>query len=123
MPVARDAIATDDPAMRGRELLLVVGAAAVGAAIGFVDSRPGWDDTGITAGLLVLTAGGAAAVSGRRPWLWALLVGAWTPLFGVATGGSVASLAALGFAAVGAVVGWLVARAMATVERDRAPRA
>jgi hypothetical protein len=73
MPVARNTIAANDPAMRGRELLLVVR----------LDPA----------------------------------------LVGVATGGSVASLAALGFAAVGAVVGWLVARAMATVEDDQAPRA
>ena len=96
--------------MRSREALLIVAAAAVGLAIGYVDSRPGWDDTGITAGLLILAAGAAAAVSGRRPWLWALLVGAGTPLFEIPTGGSPAPLAALGFAAVGAVTGSLVAR-------------
>ncbi len=85
-------------------------AAAAGVAIGFLDSRPGWDDTGITAGLLILAAGLVAGISGRRPWLWAILVGAGTPLFEIPTGGSPASLAALGFAAVGALVGWLVAR-------------
>jgi hypothetical protein len=102
--------ATDNSAMRTREVLLTAAAAAAGVAIGYVDSRPGWDDTGITAGLLILAAGAVAAVSGRRPWLWALLVGAGTPLFEIPTGGSPASLAALLFAAIGALAGWLVAR-------------
>jgi hypothetical protein len=96
--------------MRTREVVLIAAAAALGAAIGYVDSRPGWDDTGITAGLLILAAGAAAAVSGRRPWLWALLVGAGTPLFEIPTGGSPASLAALAFAALGAIAGWFVGR-------------
>jgi hypothetical protein len=96
--------------MSTRDLLLVVAAAGVGAVIAFVDSRPGWDDTGITVGLLVVGAALVAAASGRRPWLWALLVGAWTPALEIATGGSLASLAALAFAAVGAFGGWAVRR-------------
>jgi hypothetical protein len=96
--------------MRTREVVLLAAAVAAGAAIGYVDSRPGWDDTGITAGLLIVAAGAAAAVSGRRPWLWALLVGGATPLLEIPAGGSPASLAALLFATVGALAGWLVAR-------------
>ena len=94
--------------MRARDLLLSVAAAIAGATIAYVDSRPGWDDTGITVGLLVLAAGLAAAASGRRPWLWALLVGAWTPAIEIATGGSSASFAALAFAGVGAFGGWAI---------------
>ena len=93
-----------------RDRLLTGVAVVAGLAIAYVDSRPGWDDTGITAGLLILAAGTAAVVSGRRPWLWAILVGAWTPLIEIATGGSPASLAALIFATAGALVGWLVRR-------------
>ena len=109
--------------MRTREWLLVVVAVAAGLAIGFLDSRPGWDDTGITVGLLILAAGTATGISGRRPWLWALLVGVPTPLLELPTGGSAASLAAVGFAAAGAVAGWLVARSLAASERDDSPRA
>jgi hypothetical protein len=107
--------------MRSRELPLIVVAAGIGAAIAFVDSRPGWDDTGITVGLLVVAAGAVAAVSGRRPWVWALLVGAWTPAVEIATGGSAASLAALGFAAAGAFGGWAVRRSLAAGERPGTP--
>ena len=96
--------------MRTREVVLLAAAVAAGVAIGYVGSRPSWDDTGITAGLLILAAGAAAAISGRWPWLWAILVGGGTPLLEIPTGGSPASLAALLFAAVGAFAGWLVAQ-------------
>jgi hypothetical protein len=85
-------------------------AIAAGAVIGLVDSSPGWDSTGITAGLLLLASGGIAALDGRRPWLWAILVGAPTPVLEI-PGGSTGSLLALGFAAVGATIGWGIARA------------
>jgi hypothetical protein len=107
--------------MRTRQVALIVVAGITGAAIAFVDSRPGWDDTGVTVGLLVLAAGGAALASGRRPWLWALLVGAWTPALEIATGGSVASLVALVFASVGAFGGWAIRRSLQTAERPGAP--
>ena len=40
-------------------------ALAMGIVIGFVDSRPGWDDTGITVVSLLLASGVAACVAGR----------------------------------------------------------
>jgi hypothetical protein len=96
----------------GRQRVLFALALGVGVAIALIDSSPGWDDTGVTVGLLVVTAALAAALSGRRPWLWALLVGAWTPALEIARGGQPASLAALAFSAVGAAVGYLCARAV-----------
>jgi hypothetical protein len=88
-------------------ILAVIG----GLAIAWIDASPGWDDTGVTIGLLILASGLAAGASGRRPWLWALIVGLPTPLIEMARGGDVAVLAALAFAAVGAAAGYVVARA------------
>jgi hypothetical protein len=48
-------------------------ALAVGLAIAWVDSRPTWDDTGISAAALFVASGLAAAL-GVRWWLAALLV-------------------------------------------------
>lgn len=93
-----------------RDGLLAVLSIGVGLAIGYVDSRPTWDDTGITAALLLLTAAMAAGASGRRPWLWALLIGAWVPLFEIGGSGGLASLAGLGIAAIGALGGYLLVR-------------
>jgi hypothetical protein len=97
---------------RSRDNIGLVVAALGGLAIAWIDASPGWDDTGITAGLLVVGAGVAAGMSGRRPWLWALLVGLPTPFVELAQGGDPAALAALGFAAVGATAGYLIARAI-----------
>src|SRR3954469_24785997 len=58
-----------------RLLALGLVAIALGTGIGSIDSRPGWDDTGVTAGLLILAAALVSAIDGHRPWLWALLVG------------------------------------------------
>ena len=69
---------------------------AIGLAIGWNDSRPTWDDTGVTAGLLVLAAAVFGVVSPARWWLWALLVGVGTPIFEIAGAAGTASLAVLG---------------------------
>ena len=76
--------------------------AVVGAAIGYIDSRPGYDATGLT--VVGLLAGAACCSYLAPPRLWLLagvLVGMWVPLFER----SLDSLAALGFALVGAAAG------------------
>ena len=85
-------------------------ALVTGVAIGYVDSRPGWDDTGITAVALVMAAGIAAFVAGRLPWLVALAAGAWVPIFELPYLASGGPLAALVFAAIGAAAGWSIGR-------------
>jgi hypothetical protein len=81
-----------------------------------LDSRPGWDDTGVTAALLLLAAALIAAIDGHRPWSWALLVGLPLPVIELTGSGSVASIAALLFAAIGAGIGWGVRRASGSRE-------
>jgi hypothetical protein len=93
-----------------RSIVAAVLSVIGGLAIAYVDSRPGYDDTGVTAVLLIAVAAPAAAIGGTRPWLWAVLVGVWTPLIEVSSGGSTGSLLALAFAAAGAAVGYLAAR-------------
>jgi hypothetical protein len=66
---------TDSRALPLRELVLAAIAVAMGAGIAWVDTRPTWDDTGVTVGTLLLAAGFAAAV-GLRWWAAALLVAA-----------------------------------------------
>ena len=94
-------------------MVLVAAAVAAGLAVALLDSRPNWDDTGITAVLLFATAFVVAAVAGRRPWLWALLVGGWTPLLEVTTAGAAGSLIAMVIAALGAGAGYGLARVIA----------
>jgi len=96
----------------GRELLGPILALGFGLTIGFIDSRPEWDDTGVTAGLLVAAAAVAALVAGRRPWLIALLVGLPTPLLEVPQTGQPAAFLALVAAALGAFCGFVAARSL-----------
>jgi hypothetical protein len=94
-----------------RHAAALVVSVAVGVGVALIDSSPGWDSTGITAGLLLLGAAAAAAIGRDRPWLWALLVGLPTPLVETVRDGNAGSWLALVFAAGGAAIGWTVARA------------
>ena len=81
-------------------------AAAVGLLVAYVDSRPTWDDTGVTAAAVALTACILAFASSSRPWLIALAVGVWIPLHAIATAANFGSLLALVFALGGAYLGF-----------------
>lgn len=88
----------------------IVVSVVAGFLIGRLDSGPRWDDTGVTAALLVVAAGTASFIAGQRPWLFAVTTGMFVPLFelpGLAGG---AALAAFLFSSLGAVVGWFAAR-------------
>ena len=67
-----------------------------GVAIAWIDTRPRWDDTGVTAGA-ILVAAALGGLLGLRPWLAAILVVA--PLL----------IAELGSADIGLLVAPLVA--------------
>jgi hypothetical protein len=101
--------------MKARPLTAVLAMAAivVGLAVAWIDSRPGWDDTGLTAAAVFLAAAFFAALVPRRPWFWALSVGAWVPLFGIVGSRNTGSLLALAIAFVGAFAGAFVRKSLA----------
>ena len=101
----------------GRLALLAV-ALTAGVAIALVDDSQGWDSTGITAGALALAAAASAFLGRSRPWLWALAVGGPLVVIEAIGRGDLTIALALGFAAVGAAVGWGVRRTLA----EDAPR-
>ena len=88
-----------------QKILLGV-AIAAGLFFAYVDSRPTWDDTGITVGVLLLTSGLLALIGFQRPWLLALAVGLWIPLYEVTTTHAYASIIALVVTFIGAYGGW-----------------
>jgi hypothetical protein len=93
-------------------------AAVVGFSIAYVDSRPNWDDTGITAGALLITAAALGTISPRRPWLWSLSVGLWIPLYLFVRSPRVSSAAfflILAFPLTGAYLGRLGRRVVQAV--------
>jgi len=90
-----------------QKILLTI-AALSGLFITYVDSRPTWDDTGITAGVILLLCGLMVLIGFQRPWLLALAVGAWIPLYGLFFTHNFESILALIIAFVGAYAGWAV---------------
>ncbi len=90
-----------------QKILLAI-AFLAGLFYAYVDSRPTWDDTGITVGVILLTCGILALIGFQRPWLLALAVGMWLPLYEITTSHTYASLIALVIAFIGAYGGWAV---------------
>jgi hypothetical protein len=83
----------------------LAGALAYGALLAWMDSGPGWDDTGITVGLLLI---GSVAFGALRPaWAWvaAVAVGGWIPAVEIPGTGNFGSLVALAIAFAGAYGG------------------
>src|SRR5215211_9475891 len=90
-------------------VFLVLVALMLGMLIFIVDSSPGWDDTGVSAAMVLLASGLIGAIHPAR----ALAVGLWVPLMSLAldpAGFHLASVLALVFATVGAYAGALVGR-------------
>ncbi len=65
-----------------QKLLLII-AALIGISIAYVDSRPTWDDAGITAFALLLSAAIIGFFVQRRPWLYGIAVGVFLPIVGI----------------------------------------
>jgi hypothetical protein len=92
--------------------ILFILATFCGALISYVDSRPNWDDTGVTVFTILLCSGAFAFGSPRRWWLWAIAIGIWIPLLEIARTQNFGSLLALVVALVGAVSGSLLRKMM-----------
>jgi hypothetical protein len=86
----------------GRVTVLAV---LTGIAIAWIDTRPGWDDTGVTVGLVFLFSALWGALAPKRPWLTALAVGVWIPLANIIVAGNFESSVALIVAFAGAYAG------------------
>ena len=97
--------------------VLSIAAIALGLTIAYVDSRPTWDDTGITAAGLALSALIAVLIEGSgrplRAAAIAVLVGIWIPVFEIAAPGTYGTLLSFVFSAVGTFVGWVIVRGLA----------
>lgn len=83
-------------------------AVIIGLVIAYVDSNPGWDDTGITAGLLLISSTILGYLLPRHPWLIALAVGIWIPLVSIFITHNYGGFIALVFSFVGAYSGNLI---------------
>jgi hypothetical protein len=80
----------------------------LGLLIAWVDSRPTWDDTGISVGALLIVTGLLGLVAPERAWLWALAVGFWIPAYGIIAHANYGLLLVLVIPFVGAYAGALL---------------
>jgi hypothetical protein len=78
-----------------------------GLAIAWIDTRPEWDDTGITAGLILL-ASGLGSLAGIQPWLTAAIVVG--PILVAELSGGTGVLLAIPIALAGAFSGAFIRR-------------
>ncbi len=91
-----------------RNRILFCAAVVFGLSIAYVDSRPGWDATGITAFSMLMFAAILGFFGPRRPWLWALGIGLWIPLHAFVakpSAGSASMLIVMVFPLAGAYAG------------------
>lgn len=87
--------------------LFIIGV-GLGLLIGWIDSRPTWDDTGITVGMVLGVTSILGFVMPSRAWVWALTVGVWVPLWNILLNNSYAPAFALLVAFIGAYIGALL---------------
>ena len=105
----RQTIDTDRMRRLGNALWLT-GALACGAFLAWMDSSPGWDDTGVTVGLLLVASAACGAIKPVWAWAAALAIGGWIPILEIPGSHNYGSLAALVFAFAGAYGGALARR-------------
>lgn len=94
--------------------ILLVLALAFGAAITWIDSRPTWDDTGITAAMILVATATLGFASPSRAWIFALAVSVWIPAFGLVHGHH-STLIALAVGFIGAYAGAATRRLIASM--------
>jgi uncharacterized membrane protein len=86
--------------------VFLVLATVAGLFFAYMDSRPTWDDSGFEVAAILLTCGLLALIGFERPWLLALLVGAWIPIYEILVSHNSGSIIALIIAFIGAYAGW-----------------
>jgi hypothetical protein len=97
-------------------VLSIVVAVAAGLGLALLDSRPGFDDTGVTAAGLAIAALISVLIEGSgrvlRVAAVAVLVGIWIPILEMGAPSTSGSLLAFVFSAVGAFIGWVIVRGL-----------
>jgi hypothetical protein len=93
---------------------------AVGLGIGYMDSRPTWDDTGVTAGAVFLAAVVLAVARPSVFWLTGLAVGLPVLAMNALLNANYGSVIAVGIGLVGSLVGYVVGKLLGISGAGRA---
>jgi hypothetical protein len=101
----------EQPRMRRLKFpLLLWFALVIGLAAGWVDTRPTWDDTGVTVFFVLLTSALFGAVMPSRAWAFAFAVGGGVWGFNIVLAGNIGAGVVLIAAFVGAYGGVLLGK-------------
>jgi hypothetical protein len=92
--------------MERRISLVIILAILLGLIVTRIDTRPHWDDTGITVLLLFFASVVCGYLIPRHPWLIALAVCTWIPLYNILVSRNYGSLLALLPGLAGAYTGF-----------------
>jgi len=82
-----------------------------GLAIGYVDSQPNWDDTGVTVFLILIGTVIFSYLADKKPWLIALAVSGWIPIWAIVSTHNYEAFLALIPGFIGAYTGYFCKRA------------
>jgi hypothetical protein len=104
----------------GRTLIVPAVGLAAGFGIAYIDSRPTWDDTGITVAAVFLVAVILGAVRPPSFWVSGVAVGLPIPAMNVVLRSNYGSAVAIAIALVGAGAGALLGKALGLGTADRA---
>ena len=83
-------------------------ACIAGIVTGIIDTSKNWDDTAITAGLILITAFLSGLNMPKFAWLWALIIGGIVFIFNSIVNGNYGSAIAIIFAFTGAYAAVLI---------------
>lgn len=86
-----------------------------GIGIAYIDTRPRWDDTGISVLMILIASFMCSCISSQKTWLIALAVGIWIPLFNIALNHNYGSLIGLIPAFIGAYTGYFSIKIFAKI--------
>ncbi len=86
-----------EKAMNAKFWVILTLSVVAGLAIGWLDSRPSWDDTGITVGLILIAGAILGMLSPSRAWLWGVIVGVGVMLLDILLRNSYAASVAILF--------------------------
>jgi len=88
-----------------KSVLTLLAAITIGLIIWRIDSQPNWDDTGITAAMILLSTGLISFFNPKQPFIWAIAVCIWIPLFGIIKDSNYGMLLTFIFGFIGAYGG------------------
>lgn len=96
--------------MKSSLIIPLLIAIILGTSIAYIDTRPHWDDTGISVFMIFIASFICGTLSNQKIWLIALSVGIWIPLFNIISAHNYGSLLALVPAFLGAYGGYFAKR-------------